>query len=89
MKNRHGNLREAGAALYPLSGFTATLCDPSAYCLTRWLGQRRARDLLTAKGFDTRDAVLTCYFGADFHPDLMADRRNDVRLIDLEKLYAD
>jgi uncharacterized protein len=50
---------------------------------------RRARDLLTAKGFDARDAVLTCYSGAGFHPDLMADRRNDVRLIDLEQLYAD
>jgi AAA+ ATPase superfamily predicted ATPase len=49
---------------------------------------RRARDLLTAKGFDTRDTVLACYSGAGFHPDLAADTPNDVRLIGLDQLYA-
>jgi uncharacterized protein len=50
---------------------------------------RRARDLLTAKGFDARDAVLACYSGAGFHSDLTADRPGDARLIGLEQLYAD
>jgi uncharacterized protein len=50
---------------------------------------RRARDLLTVKGFDARDAVLACYSGAGFHPDLTAAKPSDVRLIDLEQLYAD
>jgi AAA+ ATPase superfamily predicted ATPase len=49
---------------------------------------RRARDLLTAKGFDTRDTVLACYSGAGFHPDLAAGGPSDVRLIDLDQLYA-
>jgi hypothetical protein len=49
---------------------------------------RRARDLLTAKGFDTRDTVLACYSGAGFHPDLAADTAGDIRLIGLEQLYA-
>jgi AAA+ ATPase superfamily predicted ATPase len=49
---------------------------------------RRARDLLTAKGFDTRDTVLACYSGAGFHPDLAADKPNNVRLIGLGQLYA-
>ena len=49
---------------------------------------RRARDLLTAKGFDTRDTVLACYSGAGFHPDLAAGKPSDVRLISLDQLYA-
>lgn len=49
---------------------------------------RRARDLLTAKGFDTRDTVLACYSGAGFHPELAADKPSDVRLIGLGQLYA-
>ena len=49
---------------------------------------RRARDLLTAKGFDTRDTVLACYSGAGFHPDLAADTAGDIRLIGLDQLYA-
>jgi AAA+ ATPase superfamily predicted ATPase len=49
---------------------------------------RRARDLLTAKGFDTRDTVLACYSGAGFHPELTADKPSDVRLIGLGQLYA-
>jgi uncharacterized protein len=48
---------------------------------------RRARDLLTAKGFAARDAVLACYSGAGFHPELTAARPGDVRLIGLEQLY--
>jgi uncharacterized protein len=50
---------------------------------------RRARDLLTAKGFDTRDTVLSCYSGAGFDPVLAASRPGDVRLIGLDQLYAD
>ena len=46
---------------------------------------RRARDLLAVKGFDTRDAVLTCYSGAGFAPDLRM--RDDVALIGLDLLY--
>ncbi len=49
---------------------------------------RRARDLLTTKGFDTRDTVLACYSGAGFHPDLAADKPADVRLIGLSQIYA-
>ena len=29
---------------------------------------RRARDLLTTKGYDTRDTLLTCYGGAGLSP---------------------
>lgn len=49
---------------------------------------RRARDLLTAKGFDTRDTVLACYSGAGFQPDLVADKPDDIRLVGLDQLYA-
>ncbi|WP_433433861.1 AAA family ATPase [Nonomuraea sp. CA-141351] len=45
---------------------------------------RRARDLLSVKGYDTRDTVLACYSGAGFH----ADIPGGVRLIGLEELYA-
>jgi AAA+ ATPase superfamily predicted ATPase len=50
---------------------------------------RRARDLLTAKGFDTRDTLLACYSGAGFHRDLVSSKLRDVRLIGLDQLYAD
>jgi uncharacterized protein len=50
---------------------------------------RRARDLLAVKGFDTRETVLACYSGAEFHPDLRAGHPSDVRLIGLDQLYAD
>jgi AAA+ ATPase superfamily predicted ATPase len=46
---------------------------------------RRARDLLAVKGFDTRDAVLACYSGAGFAPDLRT--QDDVALIGLDFLY--
>ncbi|GGQ01015.1 AAA family ATPase [Streptosporangium pseudovulgare] len=45
---------------------------------------RRARDLLTAKGFDTRDTVLTCYSGAGFS----TEAASDVRLVTIDDLYA-
>ncbi|MEU9832108.1 ATP-binding protein [Streptosporangium sp. NPDC048047] len=45
---------------------------------------RRARDLLTAKGFDTRDTVLTCYSGAGFS----TEAAGDVRLVTLDDLYT-
>jgi uncharacterized protein len=48
----------------------------------------RARDLLAAKGFDTRDTVLACYSGAGFHLGLADGGRRDVRLIGLDQLYA-
>jgi hypothetical protein len=49
---------------------------------------RRARDLLTGRGYDTRDTVLTCYSGAGFDPDLSSpgDR---VLAVDLDDLYAE
>lgn len=49
---------------------------------------RRARDLLTAKGLETRDTVLVCYSGAGFHPDLVSDKPGDVQLIGLDQLYG-
>jgi uncharacterized protein len=49
---------------------------------------RRARDLLTAKGFDARDAVLACYSGNGFDGDLRsASRRGDVTLVGVADLY--
>ncbi|MEW9556090.1 ATP-binding protein [Nonomuraea sp. NPDC050783] len=45
---------------------------------------RRARDLLSVKGYDTRDTVLACYGGAGFQEGLPGD----VRLIGLPDLYA-
>jgi uncharacterized protein len=48
----------------------------------------RARDLLTAKGFDTRGTVLACYSGAGFHPALAATARADLRLIGPGQLYG-
>ncbi|MEU6738239.1 AAA family ATPase [Streptosporangium sandarakinum] len=43
-----------------------------------------ARDLLTAKGFDTRDTVLTCCSGAGFG----TEAASDVRLVTIDDLYA-
>jgi hypothetical protein len=49
---------------------------------------RRARDLLTAKGFDAGDAVLACYGGNGFDDDLRAaSRRGDIALIGVADLY--
>jgi AAA+ ATPase superfamily predicted ATPase len=50
---------------------------------------RRARDLLAVKGFDTRDALLSCYSGAGFDPGLSAARGGDIHLVSVDQLYAD
>jgi hypothetical protein len=50
---------------------------------------RRARDLLAVKGFNTQDAVLTCYSGAGFDRELQADQLHDIRLVGLDQLYMD
>lgn len=51
---------------------------------------RRARDLLSVRGFDLEDAMLACYSGAGFDDDLrraaLSDRK--VLLIDLATLYG-
>ena len=48
----------------------------------------RARDLLAAKGYDTRGTVLACYGAAGFTRELQEDKRGDVLLIGPEQLYA-
>ncbi|WP_223167066.1 hypothetical protein [Nonomuraea sp. SYSU D8015] len=45
---------------------------------------RRARDLLSVKGYDTSGTVLACYSGAGFQSDMPGD----VRRIGLEELYV-
>jgi uncharacterized protein len=51
---------------------------------------RRARDLLSVKGYDTAETWLTCYSGAGFDDDLRAAaRRERVLLVDLDRLYAE
>ncbi|MGR6914903.1 ATP-binding protein [[Actinomadura] parvosata] len=45
---------------------------------------RRARDLLSVKGYDTSGTVLTCYTGAGFQGDLP----KDARAVTLDDLYA-
>jgi hypothetical protein len=50
---------------------------------------RRARDLLTVKGFEIRDAVLSCYSGAGFSRELQAAQSDDIRLVGLDQLYAE
>ncbi|WP_244894148.1 ATP-binding protein [Planobispora rosea] len=49
----------------------------------------RARDLLAAKGYDTRETVLACYSGTGFTEDLRAEAARDgrLRLIGLDDLY--
>lgn len=47
---------------------------------------RRAQELLTDRGFDTRDTVLACFSGAPFDPSLRSEA--DVRLIGLRELYG-
>ncbi len=50
---------------------------------------RRARDLLSVRGYDTRDASLACYCGAGFDDRLRDAARagQNVKLIGLEDLY--
>lgn len=50
---------------------------------------RRARELLANRGFDTRDTKITCYGGAEFDSDLRSSPPPDVRLVPLERLYAE
>jgi AAA+ ATPase superfamily predicted ATPase len=51
---------------------------------------RRARDLLAARGYDTRDTVLACYGGAGFEPGLAVGSSSErVMLIGPDDLYAD
>ncbi|GII82713.1 ATPase [Sphaerisporangium siamense] len=51
---------------------------------------RRARDLLSAKGYDTANTVLACYSGAGFHDTLRAAADDDpsILLVDLPMLYG-
>jgi hypothetical protein len=51
---------------------------------------RRARDLLSAKGEQTADAVLACYSGAGFTEELRELAATDPRvlLVSLDRLYA-
>jgi hypothetical protein len=49
---------------------------------------RRARALLTLKGYDTSHTTLACYSGAGFEPALRAAASSrDVLLVDLARLY--
>jgi uncharacterized protein len=51
---------------------------------------RRARDLLSVKGFDTAETVLACYSGAGFDDDLREAARTSrqILLVDLTSLYG-
>ena len=50
---------------------------------------RRARALLSVKGYDTAGTVLACYSGAGFDPALAdAARGGDVLLVGADRLYA-
>jgi uncharacterized protein len=50
----------------------------------------RVRELLVRKGYDAEDAVLACYGGAGFAPELVAAAKRDrrIQLIELDRLYA-
>jgi len=48
---------------------------------------RRARALLTVKGYDTTDTTLACYSGVGFDPALRASG-SDVLLVDADRLYG-
>ena len=51
---------------------------------------RRARDLLSVRGYDTTGAWLACYSGSGFDHELRAAAGRDrVLLVDLARLYAD
>jgi uncharacterized protein len=51
---------------------------------------RRARDLLSVKGYDTAETWLACYSGAGFDDELRAAAARDrVLLVDLDRLYAE
>ncbi|WP_261560056.1 hypothetical protein [Frankia tisae] len=48
---------------------------------------RRARDLLAARGYDTRDTILICYSGAGFDPSVTAATDDRVAAVTLGQLY--
>ncbi|WP_323377259.1 AAA family ATPase [Streptomyces smaragdinus] len=48
----------------------------------------RARDLLTAKGYDTTATVFACYSSAGFTVELRAEERGDLVLVGLDQLYS-
>jgi len=49
---------------------------------------RRARALLTVKGYDTAGTTLACYSGAGFDPALQAiGGSGDVLLVGADRLY--
>ncbi|MEV4457094.1 hypothetical protein [Microbispora sp. NPDC049633] len=50
----------------------------------------RARNLLAAKGYDTRDTILACYGGAGFTAELRAAAASDdrLRLIGLDEIHG-
>jgi uncharacterized protein len=52
---------------------------------------RRARDLLSVKGYQAADAVLVCYSGTGFSGELRSRAQADPRilLVGLERLYQD
>lgn len=47
----------------------------------------RAKELLAAKGFDTRGATLACYSGVGFEPELRDNPPDNVLLVSLNQLY--
>jgi uncharacterized protein len=50
----------------------------------------RARELLTVQGYDTSDAVLACYSGSGFDPELLsaAEIGENILLVYADRLYA-
>lgn len=51
---------------------------------------RRARDLLSVKGYDTSETWLACYSGAGFDEELRSAARGErVLLVDLDRLYGE
>ncbi|AQZ65328.1 archaeal ATPase, fused to C-terminal DUF234 domain [[Actinomadura] parvosata subsp. kistnae] len=49
---------------------------------------RRVRDLLAARGYDTRSTRLACYSAAGFTADLLAAEGDELMLVTPERLYA-
>jgi len=49
---------------------------------------RRARDLLSQRGYDTREVVLACYSAAGFSRELLSTDDPRLRLIGPDELYT-
>ncbi|WP_433440576.1 hypothetical protein [Nonomuraea sp. CA-141351] len=49
---------------------------------------RRVRDLLAARGYDTRSTRLACYSAAGFTPDLLVAENSEVLLVTPDRLYS-